>query len=734
MILFQDDWTRYPRSVIHYDTMNKSALVLASKLRHMGIENNAFFLALHNPDLIGIDPHSNTLTVEEMTAIGVEIKINPWYFFREVARVPSAAGARVPMVELNRSNVSLWWSFFNHIFYILTQPRQTGKSFSTDLLMTVLMGFVCSNTQMNLFTKDDTLRRKNVERLKDIYSELPPYLNLKKRDDSNNTEEITINALGNTYNTHVPNASPKNAYKVGRGLTTAILHCDELPFIVNAEISLGTALGAMGAAIQQAKDNDEPYGVVVTTTAGKKDDKDGKYAYKLVSESARWSERFYDAKNHKELEAMVRQNSRKGVFRIYGEFSHIQLGKDDRWLKDELERTNLSAEDADRDFFNRWTSGSQSSPLPAHVLEKLTANSIQQEHDSISSIGGYILRWYIPEDQIKTFMSTRSTVAGIDSSDASGGDDISLVLTDVETGKVVAVGDFNETNLITFSQWLVHLLEIYENMTMNIERRSTGTTILDYLLLFLPQRGMDPFKRLFNWVVQDPLEHQDLWDEVQRSMPRRSENIYVRAKKYFGFATSGAGQTARSQLYSTTLQNAAKRCADGVFDKRLTGQLTGLITKNGRVDHADGEHDDLVVGWLLCHWLLSMGKNLNHYGIDPRNILVQKTETKPLTEDEYYEEAIQAGVRLRIQDLFDLISQENDEFIIQRYEKELRVLDKKLILKDGESFSIDAFMNEVKEKKKYRPSTQNQYGNSYQERLGYNSDPRNYYGENTVVY
>lgn len=736
-ILFQNQWRDYPSAIIDYRTSNTSALNLAAKLRMMGVKNNAFFLALHNPELQGVDPFSSTLTLDQMAAIGIEIKTNAWYFFREIAKAPAQSGIGNNPIEFNRANISLWWSFFCHIFFILVQPRQTGKSFSTDLLMEYLYNFRCNNTNINLMTKDDKLRGIHIKRLKDIYDELPLYLKFKTRDDVNNTEEISIKKFNNTYKSHVPNASPKRAYALGRGITTPIFHIDEPPFQPNIHIAFEAAMGSMGAAIKDAKAKGEPYGVIMTTTAGKKDEVEGAYIYKMVEESALHTEHFFDAENATILEEMVRRHSRgkKKPFRVYAAFSHTQLGKDDIWLAAELERTNATPASANMDFFNRWSSGSQTSPLPQHILETLSKSVADPTYISISKIGGFILRWYIPENDTPTFMATRKCIIGIDSSDASGGDDISLVMTDVLTGKVVAIGNFNENNLITFAEWLVYLLETYLNTTMIIEKRSSGATIIDFLLLYLPMKGIDPFKRLFNWVVNDPYSHPELYKEYQYYMPRRSGNIYDRAKKHFGFATSGAGQSARSELYSTALQNATKRCADGVLDSALTSQITGLITKNGRIDHATGAHDDLVIGWLLCHWFLAMAKNLSNYGIDSRTILSEAVKVKKLTDDENVDETLQYNLRIRIEELFDLLSKENNMYICERYEQEVKRLESKLVLKEGESFSIDAFLTVAKEKRNTGSlNAAWQAKNDYKQRMGYTTEvDRRMLNANTIV-
>lgn len=700
MILFLDDWRLYNSAIVHWDTRNTSYLDLAAKYKLVGIRNNFFFLALHNPQLKNIDPHSEHLTLREKAMIALECRQNPWYYFREVARAPAISGTKSGPVLANRSTIALWWCFFNHITIILTQPRQTGKSFATDQLMTVLLNFLCNNTQINLLTKDDTLRSANIARLKDIYDELPGYLKFKDKSDANNTESITINKFNNKYIAHVPQSSPKNAYKLGRGLTSPIIQVDEAPFQPNIEIAMGSSLGAMGAAVDKAKEENEPYGTIVTTTAGKKDEPSGRYIYSLIESSAIFNEIFFDAKNEEELRRLVCSNSKRGAYRVYACFSHTQLGKNDEWLKEKLNSSMQSPDDANRDFFNIWTSGSESSPIATLLLESMVKNTIDACYHEIFPIGKYIARWYIPEDKKENYLRTRKIVMSVDTSDASGGDDISTVFLDVETGAVVGAGTYNETNLITYAQWLVYMLEKYENITLVIERRSSAITILDYILLFLVEKNIDPFKRIFNWVVNDPLEHKSIYEEIKQPIRRRTDDIYVRAKKMFGFATSGSGQQSRSELYSVTLQHAVKRCADKIYDRTLVSQLTGLIIKNGRVDHRDGENDDMVIGWLLAHWFITSAKNLSFYGIDPTRVLVESKPQKEIEPRLYYMHIEQQRIRNRIQEIYEKLKMERDSNICKMYERELVFLDSKIVLQDGEHYSVDAIIKEAENSRK----------------------------------
>lgn len=730
MILFAEDWSRYPRAIADVNTSNKSFVRLASVYRKMGVKNHMFLLALHNPDLQGVDPYSPDLTPEQMLMISHECKENPWYFFREIARAPAMSSSDGNPMEANRANISLYWCFFNHIFYILIQPRQTGKSFCTDILMRLLTNILCLNTDINLLTKDDDLRRKNIERLKEIVEEWPPYLRMKHRDDTNNGEELTVKMLGNTYNTHVPRSSPKDAINMGRGLTTGIMHIDEGPFQRNISIALPAALAAMGAAVDAAIANGAPHGVIMTTTAGKKDDKDGKYVYKLLSEAAPWTEVFFDAPNQAELYKLVKKNSmgvKGGVLRINGTFDHRQLGKTDEWLWKKIQGSLAEGLDADRDYFNVWTSGTESSPFTAADAEKIARSGRAEAYNEIGT-EGYITRWQIPKEEIESRMANGQFILGMDTSEASGGDDISLILTDIETMETLAVGQYNETNLILFAKWVCSWFVRFPNVTGIIERRSTGGMLLDYLLLMLPQYGIDPFKRLFNRVVQDADEHPDRFKEIRQPMGRRDHDIYVRMKKTFGFATSGSGMASRSELYSNTLREAVKRAGDKVYDKKTVDQILGLVIRNGRIDHEAGQHDDLVIGWLLNHWLLQHGKNLDFYGIDTELLRLAVAAKKIETREEYFIRVEQEEIRAKISEVYQKLIDEDDDYVSMRLEHELRHLDRRLIVDTEDAYSLDELIRNVRENKKLQRTRNMSSGNDW--RYGENSWQD--YGHNRV--
>ena len=82
-----------PRMIyIHKETSNKSFLDMHHYLKSIGVQNNDFFLALIDTGLAGVDPRDPHLSPAMKARILQEVRINYWYFLREVVRIPEQGG------------------------------------------------------------------------------------------------------------------------------------------------------------------------------------------------------------------------------------------------------------------------------------------------------------------------------------------------------------------------------------------------------------------------------------------------------------------------------------------------------------------------------------------------------------------------------------------------------------------------------------------------------------------
>ncbi len=701
MILFLEDWQKYPNAIVHESTKNISFLRFAALLKKMGVKNHVFMLALHNPRLEYIDTFSPNLSVETMVEIAIECRDNPWYFLRECARAPAVGGIEDDPFRANRGNIALWWLYFNHITTMLIQIRQTGKTFAIAALVDYLLNIGSQNNQLVLLTKDDSLRSSTLDKIRDFEDSLPEYLVQRDKADISNTAELAVRKMNNKFTAILSSSSEKAANNVGRGFTSPTIIVDEGAFIKNIKIALAAMLPASGAARDIAKRNGTPYGTILATTVGKKNDKDGRYVYDMEQSSLVWTERLYDCLNLEDLEDTIRKNN-SGIVRVNCTFNHRQLGYTDEWLKEKLMETNSSGEEADRDYFNKWTSGNDRSPLSVELLDKIKESEAEPIYVEFNA-KGYILNWHIDENDIYYKLNNHPCILGVDTSNASGNDDIALVLIDVTDGSTIMTASINETNLITFSVWLLEFIVRYKAVTTIIENRSTGPAIIDYLLKMLPAYDEDPYKRLFNRIVNDRAAYPERFSSLVNYKGRRDESMLIRDKKYFGFSTSGSGLTSRSELYGMTLQNMAKKIGDKIKSTKLINQLMTLVYRNDRVDHDVGAHDDMVIALLLAFWLMSYGENLEVYGIKSNMVLSAISDSgHTRTKSEIYDDIQNKIVGQEIEELLTKLNETDDDNVAYMYEKRVRFLSSKLPSGTflGSDSSLDEVLNRIKEKKR----------------------------------
>lgn len=699
MILFLQDWKKYPGAILQENTTNEEWLYMADVFQAMGITNYYWHLALHNPKLLHLDPFSKDLTLLQKAWIVEEVEANPWYFFREIAR--SKEGEKL---RANRGNLAVWWLALTHTDYYLIQIRQTGKTNTDNALDNYVLHCAGWDTNINKLTKDASLRAANIQDIKEMRDHLPAYLNpYDKNKDKNNTEEITCEARNNHMRIYVGQSSPGAAYKTGRGHTAPINKSDEGPFTDNAKISIPSMITSGTTVRDLAAARGGFYYNGFTTTAGKINTPSGLYMYEILNEGFKFSEIIYDAHDSKDLMRMVTKNSGGGVNMVCITLSHKQLGYDDAWLKRKIIENRVKGEDADRDMFNRWTTGSLSSPLPIELNEAIN-NSKQDPHWVSYDTDGYLINWYVSRDALAEIKRTRKIVLGQDTSSAVGKDSIAMVFVDSWTGCVIGTAVINETNVYTYIGWVVELMKKESSIIIIPERRGGGNILMDGIIIGLISENINPLTRIYNTLV-DSEGWMDSCNDVYRQSPQWwNSQTMNKVKQACGYATSGSGQHSRQNLYGNGLIRAAELSCDFVCDERLIREILGLVNRNGRVDHAISGHDDMVISWLLAFWMMLFSRNLSFYGITyPLRDAVEWTPDgsgKPTTVKEQWESDYTIQLREEFEEYMEKLRGTTCPYTQTALERIVRRLyDKIGAGSTGSSIStIDDLINNAKER------------------------------------
>ena len=493
---------------------------------------------------------------------------------------------------------------------------------------------------------------------------------------------MILQALGNVMTAKVSNSSPKEADKVGRGTTIANLLVDEAAFVNNIERALSAWSMAGNAARTFAREKGLPWGTLLFTTAGELSSRDGAYIYKMLGNSTPFNEILFECKDHEELIRIVRKNSstlnsKDAAIRVNLSMTYRQMGFSEEWMQQKLDEGNSSDANIERDLFNKWQTGTSQSPIDANTLEVIHESEVHDPRVEIYDPYAFILNWYVSGDILhEKIQQDHHFIIGVDTSDGIGRDDISFYIRDIVTGELICGALFNELNLITLSEFFADFLVRYPNSTMVIERRSSAPTIIDNIILKLSQAGINPYKRIFNTIVQNKEKYEKEYRELMNARPHDID-LFNKYKSHLGFKTSGDGETSRKQLYGTVMLTMLKYTAHTTRDGALVRQLLGIVVKNNRIDHVDGGKDDAVIANLLIWWLMLNGKNLSSYGIISTTILkendVYLDEKFEVDGDAYArEESIQ--IEREIAALVQEIKVEEDMVIVSQLERKIRYL------------------------------------------------------------
>ena len=266
------------KPIYDFKTSNKSFIELYNDLFHLGIKNNKFFLKLYDTDLIGVDPYQKIMPIELQMKIILECIINPWYFLREVCRIPEdgspievGGGTRY---QIDRNNTATWYLYLNGIDHYSSKPRQCGKTHDALAKCNYTYHFGTMSSTFLFFNKEQSLAKTNLYRMKCQRDMMPQWMQMKITylDDGTvdkGVDNMTTMRNPVTSNTIIikPKATSKeNAMKIARGDTGSFHHYDELDFTPHNIDIINTAAFAYSKASENAFKNHSLAGRVFSST------------------------------------------------------------------------------------------------------------------------------------------------------------------------------------------------------------------------------------------------------------------------------------------------------------------------------------------------------------------------------------------------------------------------------------------------------------------------------------
>lgn len=569
------------RYYVHTGTQNASFLTVSKILADNKVANNKFMLALFDPSLAGVDPHSPELTVEQRSRILVEILRSPWYFLREVVRVP-VSGGHVPY-ELHLGNLFLTWCMISNINCYLLLPRQNYKTVSACAMYLWMYAFGTKNSHTLFFNKELKDSQNNLKRVKDLMEALPVWI----RDDVLTDPVNDRNAIEYIYSAHRKNrvdpkpaaTSLEHADLLGRGNTVPNLWYDEIAFMKFVREIYMAAAPAQSQARKNAIAMGVPYGTVITTTPNSQDHPSGEFAYMVRNGALHFRLEFYDY-GPARVKQMIDEQAEYNF--LYAEYQYYEIGRSEEWFREQCRELLNDQVKIKRELLLVWPMSTEGSVFTEEQLERLGLH----KKPVVASLPIRPRRGACPPNLEFVFTEMPDPhlpyVLTVDTSGGVGRDYTAFVLShpdDMRTVGVMKTNTADDEVLRTVAEHL--MVTVFPKCVAVIERNYLGIVVINHLLK-VP--GVEP--RIF-------------YLEKDREAERTVGKLVVRQKRkvrVYGVDTTPESREAMFRhLFQIVDEHPHLVASSAIQDEIRTLHRK----KTGKIEHRAGFHDDQLMAWLL---------------------------------------------------------------------------------------------------------------------------------------
>jgi hypothetical protein len=468
-----------------------------------------------------------------------------------------------------------------HRFNLITKPRQAGVSTTTAAYLSVKVAFADEENPeaVLIIANKQELAFEFLAKIKDFVSQFPRWVWGPEYYGSKENEKKTIFITDSKKEIKLPNGCRVKAVATSkdalRGFTPTYLIMDEAAYIDNGAIVFGAALTALGTGGKAT---------LISTPNG------------------------MDALYYKTYEQSKAKKNNFNIIEMKW-YEDLRYNKDLRWLKDEEEvvEYEFTFDSYNRMIQDGWKPTSSWYEEMCRGMNN-DAKMIAQELDVsfIGSGGNVIEETYIqqqltlnsrepnhvdPNNEIWIWempIEGHQYIMGVDVSRGDGADLSTITILDFTTMEQVM-----EYQGKIQPDLLAYLVKEYGDMykaytVVDITGGMGVATVLKLLEL--------DYKRL----------HYDTPNGKVLVSKQKEMQFYTKDEKTPGF-TVGSVRTPMIAHFEYKIRTNEVK----IRSIRTISEMKTFVFKNGRADHMDGYHDDLIMSMAMCLWTVEHSfKNL----------------------------------------------------------------------------------------------------------------------------
>jgi hypothetical protein len=207
----------------------------------------------------------------------------------------------------------------------------------------------------------------------------------------------------------------------------------------------------------------------------------GKFGYQILSDACSWNEDMYDwyfDHGSAYITSFMDSNALNDF--MYVEYSYKQLGKDEKWLQQQIRALNNDMAIVKRELLNEWTYASTDSVFDEETLDTISRFA---DKDYVSKIYLQNNKYVFYLTKMPTNIMDKNWIVSIDMGGGLSMD--RTVITVIDPLDLQTVMLF-KNNTITTSETVdlvKELIDVYlPNAVLIPERNYTGISFIDYML------------------------------------------------------------------------------------------------------------------------------------------------------------------------------------------------------------------------------------------------------------
>lgn len=466
-------------------------------------------------------------------------------------------------------------AYEKHRFNLVTKPRQAGVSTTTAAYMSIKVGFAdTENPEAILIVANkQELAFEFLAKIKDFLSQLPRWVWGAEYYGNAKNESKSIFLTDSKKEIKLPNGSRVKAVATSkdalRGFTPTYLIMDEAAYIDNGNEVFGAALTALGTG-GKATLISTPNGMDSLYYKTYDQAKNKKNSFNIIE--MKWYE---DLRYNRGLRWLKGDDT---IEEIEFTFTSYQRMADDGWKPtsywyEEMCRgmnndAKMIAQELDVSFI-----GSGGNVIDEEYIDFQNKTNVK---DPLFTYGfeDEIWVWEIPQEG-------HQYVMGVDVSRGDGEDASTIVIIDFTTmEQVMEYQGKIQPDLL--AQIVEEYGNLYKAYTVVDITGGMGVTTVLKLLEF-------GYKHL----------HYDTANGKVLSSKQRELAAFNQDTKTPGFQATNVRLPMIANLEFKIRTNGIK-----VRSRRLTSEMKTFVFKNGRPDHMDGYHDDLLMSLGMALWVV----------------------------------------------------------------------------------------------------------------------------------